>query len=387
MKYLFVIASLKVGGVQSSLNSLYNKLKSREDVSIKVLPLNSSGSFEADFSGQILPAPLLLSAFYGDFKNLSGKVKVIALIIKILKRVALILHFDFEAIFDRIVASNIERKYNFDGIVAYAEGEPTKFCSFFKNPNKIAWIHCDYRYSMWAHDDYSRIYEQFRSIVCVSEYTANRFREFYPSVKEKVCAIHNLLDAARVEQLSEIRLEDGILSNDGFNIISVGRVVELKQMSRIPEIVSTLLNKDCSVKWYILGPEGDDVETLLNNIKKYNVEQYVHFIGNQVNPYPFFKKSQLLVSLSRTEACPMIFCEAKILHLPVVTNNFGSAYEFIEDGKSGIICSNDMFPGVIEELYKNKKKYSELVNYKYDYELESEQIVGQIIDLLKKKNN
>lgn len=387
MMYLFVIASLKVGGVQSSLNSLYNKLKSRDNVTIKVLPLSSSGSFEADFAGQILPAPLLLSAYYGDFKALQGKTKVLALIIKLLKRAALILHFDFESIFDRIVARCIERKYNFDGIVAYAEGEPTKFCSFFKNPNKIAWIHCDYRYSMWAQNDYSRIYDKFRSVVCVSEYTTNSFREFYPSVKGKVCAIHNLLDAARVKQLSEKRIEDGILSNNGFNIISVGRVVELKQMSKIPEIVSILLNKGCSVNWYVLGPEADDVDNLLDNIKKYNVEQNVHYIGNQVNPYPFFKNSQLLVSLSRTEACPMIFCEAKILHLPVVTNNFGSAYEFIEDGKSGIICSIDMFPDVIEELYKNKKKYSELVNYKYDYELESEQIVEQITDLLLKKNN
>ena len=277
MIYLFVIASLKVGGVQSSLNSLYNRLKLNKDISIKVLPLNDNGSCDIAFADNLLPVPALLSAYHGDFKNLKGSTKFLALVIKVIKRLAIKLNIDFETFYDRIVVRLIERKYHFDGIVAYAEGEPTKFCSFFKNSNKIAWIHCDYRFSMWTDKDYSKIYEKFRKIVCVSEYTANSFKDYYSNVKGRVCAIHNLLDADRVSQMAESKTEDCRFVSEAFNIISVGRVVELKQMSLIPEIVSRVIKKVCNIRWYVLGPEGDDIDNLLSNIKKYNVENNVFY--------------------------------------------------------------------------------------------------------------
>ena len=43
----------------------------------------------------------------------------------------------------------------------------------------------------------------------------------------------------------------------------------------------------------------------------------------------------MVVSTSVSEACPNVINEAKILHTPIVATNFGSVYEFIEDGVNG----------------------------------------------------
>ena len=55
-------------------------------------------------------------------------------------------------------------------------------------------------------------------------------------------------------------------------------------------------------------------------ISDHSVENEVICLGNKTNPYPYFKVADLLVSTSSSEACPMIFNEAKILNLPVMAD-------------------------------------------------------------------
>ena len=51
----------------------------------------------------------------------------------------------------------------------------------------------------------------------------------------------------------------------------------------------------------------------------------------------------------------MIFNEAKILNLPVVTNNFGSEHEFIVEGQDGQICSLTVMADVIIISFVHKE--------------------------------
>ena len=48
-------------------------------------------------------------------------------------------------------------------------------------------------------------------------------------------------------------------------------------------------------------------------------------------------KADLYVSTSLSESFPLVINEAKALGIPIVSNNFGSAAESIEDGVDGFV--------------------------------------------------
>ena len=58
----------------------------------------------------------------------------------------------------------------------------------------------------------------------------------------------------------------------------------------------------------------------------------------------------------------MIFNEAKILNVPVVTTDFGSSYEFISDGESGVITTINEIDNVLFEVISNTSFYQMLKN-------------------------
>lgn len=63
-----------------------------------------------------------------------------------------------------------------------------------QHPNKIAWIHCDYAsyYDLNNRKDESAVYNNFRSVVCVSKFTSMSFNNIYPKYQDKVKAINNI---------------------------------------------------------------------------------------------------------------------------------------------------------------------------------------------------
>lgn len=146
--------------------------------------------------------------------------------------------------------------------------------------------------------------------------------------------------------------------------MSVGRINVVKRFDKIPSIARFLVDKGCKFRWYIIGHNfADDVyKSLLNSIVSESVEEYVCYLGNKFNPYPYLLNSDLLVSLSSTEACPMIFNEAKVLQVPVLTTDFGSAYEFINEGINGEIKPIEEISFTLYKLITDTKYYNSLLD-------------------------
>ena len=76
----------------------------------------------------------------------------------------------------------------------------------------------------------------------------------------------------------------------------------------------------------------------------------IHFLGKKSNPYKYLKKSSAFVLSSVREGYPVVFIEAMILNIPIITTDVSDAKEDI-DGKFGIVVKNDD-----ESIYKGMKK-------------------------------
>lgn len=384
MKCLFVLPHLKIGGVTTSFNSLYNQLKLK-NISVDVFTITNECDCDIVFRDKLLPYDNLLCAYYSEYSLLTGRNKFFSLIIKLLKRLSLIIGINFEEYLIKKVVKELENR-GYDSIVAFAEGVPTQFVQYFCNKNKIAWIHCNYTHSHTYRESDIYLYNKFENIVCVSKYTADCFITRFPMFSGKVKSIYNILDYERIASLSSLPLDDSLFqSNKGeFNIISVGRIASVKRYREIPRIIQSILKEGINIKWFVIGPIWDQNEYNLiqQNINQYSVSDYIFFLGGKENPYTYFRHADLLACLSESEACPMIFNEAKIVGLPIVSSDFGSAYEFINEKTDGLISTIEKMDQAILTLYKDKDLYYRLKNNNYDYSVESDQIVSSILNLL-----
>ena len=269
---------------------------------------------------------------------------------------------DFKLLLGRRIVRRLESETNYDYIVAFMEGFATQFGSLFHSSNKVAWVHCNYNMYLPFGETEEEIYRQYSRIVCVSKYTADLFCERYPSLKERTTAIYNLVDVPPLLSLSTEPIDDKRFSNKLFTILSVGRFHNVKRFREIPFIASQLKERGDCFCWYILGPNTDKEEMLSYeaNLKKYNVSDCVRWLGAKANPYPYFKAANLFVCISESEACPIVFNEAKVFGLPIVTTDFPSSYEFIHKDEGRIVCLSDI-PKAISSYIDNPYKRDSLI--------------------------
>ena len=296
----------------------------------------------------------LSTAFHGDFSTFGVFDKLTLFPIKLLKQIKPLVS-ELEKWVEKKTIKRIERRKRYDMVVGFQEHITTRFTSGFNCPNKIAWIHCDYANHYGKDVDELSLYSLFSKIVCVSEFTKTGFIERYPSLSEKTFAIHNVFDSNGVITKSKDSIDDNRFDNSLFTIVSLGRVSDVKRFYLIPKISAKLKESNLAFRWYIIGSSDNELELkrVSNAIQEFGVEKEVVLLGSKPNPYPYLNAADLMVTVSRSEACPMIFNEAKLLHVPILSSDFGSAFEFVEQGKDGYITS-------IEEM---SVKLIELINH------------------------
>lgn len=382
-KILFVIPGLKTGGTNSSLSALYSQIKDKYEIT--VLPLSNKRNANYSFDDVALRASFISDALHINASDSITYMKPIVYAIKSIRHLIIkITGKDLLDLYYQILAKHIERKSNFDYIVAFEEGCPTQFVSHFKNENKIGWIHCNYNMYCPKGVNEEPIYSRYKHIICVSKYTSLLFSNRYSSLKNKVRYIYNLIDMnAIIEKSQQVIDDDRFETSSKYILVSAGRIDSVKRFSIIPKVARTLLNMGLSFKWYILGPTVSLVEykRLQENITKYDVTKNVVCLGNKKNPFPYFAKSDIYVCTSESEACPMVFNEAMILKKPVVTTKFGSASEFIKNGENGRICDCEELADGIFDLLSNEDKYREYQKKRIDATIFNENIISSINSL------
>ena len=83
-------------------------------------------------------------------------------------------------------------------------------------------------------------------------------------------------------------------------------------------------------------------EELKERVKEYHLEDYVHFLGYQKNPYQYLSHMKVLLSMSKQEGFPGVYVEALSLGVPFVSTEVGGAEELSQEGRFGkIIASNE----------------------------------------------
>ena len=204
----------------------------------------------------------------------------------------------------------------------------------------------------WVHTDYSRIdvdeelelpvWDGYDHIVAVSDAVSDAFVARFPSLREKMVTIGNILSPSFVKRRSvAFTVGDEMPEDEGLTrLLSIGRFTEAKNYDNVPDICRRIISVDVSVKWYIIGFGGDEA-LIKKKIAEAGMESRVILLGKRSNPYPFFKACDIYVQPSRYEGNAVTVREAQILGKPVVITDYPTARDQVVDGEDGVIVPLD----------------------------------------------
>lgn len=347
-RILFVVETLYGGGAEKVLSTLVRNIDKR-NFDVSVCSIYEVGVY----LNEIRENSFFFSLFK-DYKRFSFKYFVQYLKIKLFYA----LPIKFSNLF-------FMPKLEYDVVVAFTEGFVTKFVAGMScKCTKIAWVHTDLKSNPWpiALGVYKNIdrekeaYQQFSRIIHVSNISKMNFIELY-GLSDKCEVLYNPID------FNEIRLkskENCCLKRTNTNItrfISVGRLVPQKGFDLLIEAFDKVVHLNKNVELIILGSGLMD-KMLQDKVAKLNLQDYVHFVPFQKNPYPYYVQSDIFVCSSVAEGFSLVIVEAMVLSLPVISIGAAGPREILEDGRWGIVTNVQNLHLEMLRLLNDKDKRS-----------------------------
>lgn len=248
---------------------------------------------------------------------------------------------------------------------------------------KIAWIHTDYSFIQVDVSTELEMWNQYDDIVSISDHVTEAFLKKFPSLRDKIILIENIVSPQFIRQQAELR--DEVLGSSGSQIklLSIGRFSNAKNFDNIPDICRRIVRRGMNIKWYLIGYGGDEA-LIKSKIAEARMEECVIILGKKDNPYPYIKACDLYVQPSRYEGKAVTVREAQILGKPVIITDYPTAKSQLQDGVDGIIVPLDnesCAEGIIRVLEDKPLQRTLIENCrKHDYGNAKE--VGKIYRLL-----
>lgn len=273
---------------------------------------------------------------------------------------------------------SLEQYGEYDLAISYLQ--PHNYVlSKVKARKKICWIHTDYTKVEFDVDAELPIWTAYDHIVSISPDVTKTFLQVFPSLKEKIIEIENILSVDFVRKRAdefdvskEMPKEQGLI-----NILSVGRFSEAKNYDNVPDICRRIREKGVNVRWYLIGYGGDE-DLIRSKISEAGMENYVIILGKRPNPYPYMKACDIYAQPSRYEGQSVTVREAQMLYKPVVVTNYPTAKGQIKNGVDGVIVpiNNIGCADEISKFIQNIHLQQDITSYLHlhDYGNEKETI-------------
>lgn len=212
---------------------------------------------------------------------------------------------------------------------------------FIEYKKKGLWVHCIpfiYPNSVITDKEFMKDVD---FIVCVSDYCTKLIQDYG---YKQAMTIHNDFDVEQIRKLADE------YETPQYDYCYVGRLSTEKGIHRIPK----LARKDRKKKIVIVGCPYEQNELMDMMLDQPNIIR----VGAKENPYPYMKNSKFTILPSNFESWGNVITESLIIGTPVITTNFDTAIEQIQDGVNGWIIDKSM---------KNTDKIKPLTIKPYDF--------------------
>ena len=230
---------------------------------------------------------------------------------------------------------------------------------------KACWIHTDYTKVEFDAEAELPVWFAYDHIVSISPDVTKSFLRVFPSLKDRIVEIENILSSEFVrKRANEMDVFEEIPKKDEVvNVLSVGRFTNAKNYDNVPDICRRIREKGIDLYWFIIGFGNDSL--IRQKICEANMEDYVIILGKRTNPYPYIKACDIYVQPSRYEGKSVTVREAQMLCKPVVVTDYPTAKSQINDGTDGVIVpmDNESCAQGIADFIRDNKLQLQIVDY------------------------
>ena len=253
-----------------------------------------------------------------------------------------------------------------------------------KAKKKIAWIHTDYSTIHVNVEQELGVWSGYDYIVSISPDCTHSFLQAFPSLKDKIIEIENILSPEFVRDQADLLDVIDEISATGIRLFSVGRYTHAKNYDNVPDVARRIVELGVTdFYWYIIGYGGEE-DLIRQKIAEARMEDHVILLGKKENPYPYIKACDIYVQPSRYEGKSVTVREAQILCKPVIVTDYPTAKSQIKDGVDGVIVpmDNEACAQGIVNVVKNKALLGSISDYLASHDYGNEQEVEKIYSLL-----
>lgn len=231
-------------------------------------------------------------------------------------------------------------KDQYDVEVSFTIMNPPLLFSKRKEVKKISWIHGsieEFLTDSSKRESHKRQLNAADTIVGISKKTSNSIKEVYPEYSKKLITVYNGYNFESILEKSREKIDIEI---EPQSICTIGRIEENKGSDRVVEVIRLLHQQGKKYHLYFIGA-GDMEEELKKKVQAYQLEDYIHFLGYQKNPYQYLSHMEVLLSMSKQEGFPGVYVEALSLGVPFVSTEVGGAEELSQKGRFGKIVESN----------------------------------------------
>ena len=175
-------------------------------------------------------------------------------------------------------------------------------------------------------------------------YTISNKKKLLMKIKpEKVYMLQNAVDTDTIND----KLKDGNpYSSVNRKFVASGRFSRQKGFDVLVDAFKLVSDIYSDVELYILGQKNgrceDEYKKVEEIIYRYGLQDKVHCLGFQSNPYVYVKHADVFVLSSRNEGLPNVLIEALYMSVPVAATTCIPIIErIVEVGKNGFLAESE----------------------------------------------
>lgn len=246
--------------------------------------------------------------------------------------------------------------------------------------NNAIWIHSNYcSFFKYDTDKLNNFFDKikiskFKNYIFVSNQNKEETLKHY-NLEGNIYVINNIMDGESIIKKCKEKIEYQRPKNKTL-FVNVSRHDEYqKRITRIIEASKKLLKEGYDFELLLIG-DGPEHQLYRDLVKKYKLENNIKFLGKKSNPFPYYKIADAAILSSPNEGYPVVFNEARILNVPLITTKV-SDYQDIEN-KYGIVTEQ-------EEIYNGMKQFLDKgfkIKKKFNYQEYNQDILTKIENLI-----
>ncbi len=243
-----------------------------------------------------------------------------------------------------------------------------------KAEKRVMWIHNDVKIKYSEEPKYRILWNAFKGkfkyfdeFCAVSPGIIPSFRELTGLNDAEISTVQNFVDTklifTQAQEETDFAVDEGV-----YNLCSVGRLCRQKGYDILLDDMAQVVQKRRDIHLHLIG-DGPDKEKLEEQRDRLGLGEYVSFLGNKKNPFPYVKQMDGFALTSRYEGQGIVLWEAKALGLELF---MGKNLEKYNPGLTG----TENISEALCNARKKEKTYDDLSQYNNNIKEQLRKLLG-----------